>query len=514
MRKTFSMNRTYCFVMATLVFCACNSVPDEVALSLNEAGRNRIELEEVIAHYQESNDKLKLKAAYYLIANMRGQYHYVGEGVEVYQKQFSIMDSIISSETVVDYNQTWKTLQPNTRMPLRKVRDIQVIKADFLISNIEEAFEAWNYPWAKSLSFEEFREHLLPYKLKNEAPENWRKYFQDKYKWVVDSMKDKTDPQEACKLINNDMSKWFYIINLNCPFDLSFNDLLKTRAGRCPQSTQMATYAMRAMGIPVTLDFVPLWANRNSGHDWNALILNNQSIPFLGTEIDPGLYKLDFVMPGSFKSKKAKVYRRSFAPTSGNLLDQNKDISDIPPHFRTNRLLDVTQDYIPVSDVTFEIDPSFSEFKRAFLCVFNNLKWEPIHWGAIVNNSVTFTDMGMDIVYLPAVYLDGEIIPIDSPFLLNKDGSMTPIEPSVSKLINITIDRKYPVADDNKIFPGSNYELLYWNGTWHSLGKQVATDKLLTYNDVPEDALLWLRNLDEGKQERIFTIQKGKPVWW
>jgi len=34
------------------------------------------------------------------------------------------------------------------------------------------------------------------------------------------------------------------------------------------------------------------------------------------------------------------------------------------------------------------------------------------------------------------------------------------------------------------------------------------------YRGVPKGALLWLRNLDEGEQERIFTYENGKQVWY
>ena len=55
-----------------------------------------------------------------------------------------------------------------------KVMDSEVVDADYLAENIEYAFRAWELPWARSLSFEEFCRYLLPYKMGNEAPERWR----------------------------------------------------------------------------------------------------------------------------------------------------------------------------------------------------------------------------------------------------------------------------------------------------------------------------------------------------
>ena len=59
------------------------------------------------------------------------------------------------------------------------------------------------------------------------------------------------------------------------------------------------------------------------------------------------------------------------------------------------------------------------------------------------------------------------------------------------------------------------YELFYWdNGSWNTAGIQVAAADLLTYTDIPNGTIYWLRNLSRGKEERIFTYENGKQVWW
>ena len=68
--------------------------------------------------------------------------------------------------------------------------------------------------------------------------------------------------------------------------------------------------------------------------------------------------------------------------------------------------------------------------------------------------------------------------------------------------------------DGNAIQPGDRYELLYWNREWVSLGKQRADTTFLTYPKAPTNALFWLRNLSRGREERIFTYENGRQVWW
>lgn len=511
-KKAWIMRISVIFVAFICPFCN-NAVPEKVKNVLSEAGKNKTELEKVIRHYQESGSRQKLKAAYYLLENMSEQYHYEGALVEVFDKAFSKMDSIISMGIAIDYTEAWNQLQPRAQRRMKRVYDVKVITSEFLIENIDRSFAAWEYPWARNLSFAEFCKYILPYKLKNEKPENWKAHFQEKYKWILDSLNPNSTSMEACILINQEMSRWFYITKLNCSFDLSFSQINKIKSGRCAESTQLAAYAMRSMGIPVTLEHVPAWANRNSGHDWNGLITPNKTIPFLGTEIDPGVYKIEFPMPGSLRSKRAKIFRKTFEAQDNSLSFQVNDLNRIPGLFRNPKLEDVTRQYVPVSDIEISVKKSYLPFETVYLCIFNYLKWEPIYYAYIESDKANFSDMGRGIVYLPAVYAEGTLTPIDNPFILSDDGTITPIVPDSRKKNNIVIPRKYPVREDNEIQPGTEYELFYWDSEWVSLGRQTAIGASITY-EAPGGALLWLHKIDKGIEERIFTYSNGKQIWW
>jgi hypothetical protein len=76
--------------------------------------------------------------------------------------------------------------------------------------------------------------------------------------------------------------------------------------------------------------------------------------------------------------------------------------------------------------------------------------------------------------------------------------------------------RFMPRNDDNNIRNGDEYELFYWSKTgWQSLGVQTGTESgELIYDNCPTNALFWLRNHTRGKEERIFTYENGKQVFW
>jgi hypothetical protein len=73
-----------------------------------------------------------------------------------------------------------------------------------------------------------------------------------------------------------------------------------------------------------------------------------------------------------------------------------------------------------------------------------------------------------------------------------------------------------PRNDDNGVMAGQLYELFFWDNKWISLGRQTASNKTyrLHYKNAPSNALFLLRNLTKGKEERIFTYEGGKQVWW
>ena len=68
--------------------------------------------------------------------------------------------------------------------------------------------------------------------------------------------------------------------------------------------------------------------------------------------------------------------------------------------------------------------------------------------------------------------------------------------------------------DDNNVRIGDTYELFYWDMDWVSLGKQIADDFSLTFHHVPHNALLLLRDLTRGTDERIFLYKDVKQIWY
>lgn len=508
------------FLIFTLIGAGCSnrqSAESDGNLDLvcQSAKKNQEEIRKVIRHY--SSDPLKSKAVRFLIANMVDQYHYEGKGIGQMNHTFLIMDSLLRSGHGI-FDKSWDSIQaihpPPGMETVKPVRDIETLRSDFLIKNIDLAFNTWHYPWARGLSFEEFCEYILPYKVTNETPDDWRQKYQERYAYLLKSHQT-LDAKAVCLLINKDLKKWFYVnAKFGCRWNVNSSDLEKTHTGKCSEATQLAAYAMRAMGLPVTMDFCPFWGNKNLGHEWDALMYHGKMLHFVGSESDPGKVKLEFTREYWIKRKMPKVFRHTYAIQSNSLATIANSLNNIPPLFQDRHIVDVTEKYAATGDIILWLNGDVAGAAYAYLTVFSRANWQPVFWSKInFFNRVKFTNMGKGIVYLPVYYQHDETVPAGDAFFYNKEGVIEKLIPDLSRHVKIIIDAKYPEGKSNKIIAGENYELFYWNKAWLSLGRHKATGNTLTYSNVPSGALLWVRNVDKGVDERIFIYKDNKQLW-
>ena len=167
-----------------LILFSCQNTPtDNLEQALKLAGENRIELEKVLEHYGKNPaDSLKLKAAKFLIENMEPYFFLASPELDDYYRK---LDSIFS------LNESWEKLTEEQEVLLSQLQqwgmpncqaipDLQYVSAEFLIDNIDQAFEAWKSPFAGDLSFEDFCEYILPYKANvSDRPDFWRSAYRD-----------------------------------------------------------------------------------------------------------------------------------------------------------------------------------------------------------------------------------------------------------------------------------------------------------------------------------------------
>lgn len=469
----------FSIILLFILAVSCDQIPQDVQLVLDKAGSNRVEFEKVISHYKASGKKQKLKAAYFLIANIEGKkseyYTYNEKAYEIFHQGKKTKINRVKYNK--EMNRVIDSLKSTSVLSPLVVLDLDVISAAYLIENIDLAFETWSEPWASHFTFEEFCEYVLPYRIANEPLSDWRKEFYNKYKWVKDSVNNVSDTREIVLYLNDLVGMDFWVEDfLELPY-VSVTLLDKVRAGGCNQRYLLMISILRAMGIPAMLDHAPLQNNTYKAHSWTVYINSDHKFyPFDGGRPRRKLFELDN-LPHAFLDSMSipladgfgsNVFRYTFSNNKNSLGAKIKDWSLIPPLFHTEGIVNVSKDYLfnqqKELKYTFSPDELIAD-SLVYLSVFGygeNIR--EADWAVLKGREVSFFNIGTKAVYLISQYKDKKLIPISYPILL-QDTTKTILIPNFSNKQRIVLTRKsnisllmqgYANAMINAVFEGSN----------------------------------------------------------
>ena len=172
-------------IIALVAFSGCSKDDLYLHYALKAAGNNKKELKAVLKHYRTvDKDPEKLKAAKYLIANMPAHYSYRDTAAinHYYSQALEILGTGPSPDWQRD---TLRQISDHQYAGItsRIISDVEVMTADYLIYNIDHAFNQWKTrPWAKQLSYQEFRDWVLPYKVTElQSLDAWRDILSEYY---------------------------------------------------------------------------------------------------------------------------------------------------------------------------------------------------------------------------------------------------------------------------------------------------------------------------------------------
>lgn len=151
-------------------------------------------------------------------------------------------------------------------------KDIETIKGDYLIQNLENAFKAWRSSAIKTTSFDDFCEYILPYRVSVEPIQDWRPAYTDKFKWVNEQISAK-GLQAALPYVKDNYDSWFvnnWKEKRTEPLPrLGSLQLLFRKQGPCSDIASMSVFTMRSQGIPAAVNIIPFWATATEAHYTN-----------------------------------------------------------------------------------------------------------------------------------------------------------------------------------------------------------------------------------------------------
>ena len=420
-----------------LLFASCGERnPYTLENALKLSGANRGELEKVLSRY--AHDSLKHRAAVFLIKEMPFYFSYVDNHYS--DSLYGVLGQFADSGTYD--REKYRPIERRRYAQYGKVADITTVPADYLIENIEYSFKVWReQPWGKHVSFEDFCEFILPYRIKDEPLTRWKKELYHRYKPVLDSLYAGTDVVEACGKLNQHLASlpWHYTADFSKPH-LSALFLDKHRVGDCEDMSDLSLYIMRAVGIPVCKDTYFYSPGNMYGHCWNAVLDTNRvTLSYFYKSGDPQRGK-------QLGYSKGKVHRYCYE-TRKDILDHLFRGEYVPPVFRNYSLKDVSGNYFPDTEANFKCEYlEGTDGGSVWMAAFSPWGWVPIGRGDYAEGTVRFRHFEPNYYYA-VLHYDGqgnERIAAP-PFRVDSANVLHQLRPA-GRCETMVLKRKYPFS--------------------------------------------------------------------
>ena len=420
-----------CLLM-TVLSVDCTHQPS-IADVLDSAGPNRSELEAVLSHYKTNdNNPQKLQAAEFLIKNMPAHYSYAGDAIyEYYEYAAGILaDKSLSQEQQRDSLLSITDLKYRD-LPDHTVSDAQVIKADFLIKNIDTSYDRWvNCDWARQITFDEYLEWLLPYKaIELQELDAWRDtllaHFGKGLEHPIKNDVEYNTTIATADMLRNDayngLNRYGLYTRAGLPL-LSAHLQAAQTYGNIPDYALTAVLVFRSAGIPAVWDETPVGSRGTAATRWYTIISDRGE--HLNSEWD-----FATMVGGSFfpYERGPKVYRGTYAINPERWEYRQNAKYQYP--FELGRK-DVTSQYFLVSDIAVPIEKGIrKQIKDKYVYIASAVRseekpWQIVDLGVMKHGKATFHDMGREVLYQIQGYNGETLIPISEPFILHKDGSI------------------------------------------------------------------------------------------
>ncbi len=413
-------------------------------ISLEEKTAINPGLQKALEHYRYPKDSLKRRALLFLIENMENK---KGYALRETKKFIAVYEAVCKTgeKNGVDNKSIYIPAQfrkeARAEFSGQHYSDLHSITAELIIENIEYAFKAWQFPWAKHLSFEEFCEYVLPYRISEEPLSPWRKYLFEQQKDFISLLLKEgiNDPVEVVKRLNDRLLGDFVFCSKISPPYLSVRELYRHPAGQCEHRYLLFTALARTLGLPVAIDFSPQYTRYPGSHSWTVLTNDghNKILAFNGGD---KWAELPFT---GFKAYR-NTYKNYIKPKDKYL-----------PYLFTNpNYIDVSGEYpLDVFKYTMLLD---NPVKKNDIFLFNfgmGTVLVPIAMGEVEDHTAVFKNciFREEGLVVPVVYENGIQKIYGNPVVVKRNDAPQVFTPADS-VCKIRVVRKYPISGDMRGF--------------------------------------------------------------
>lgn len=287
-----------------------------------------------------------------------------------------------------------------------------------------------------------------------------------------------------------DVMEQFEWVGASTGFAPKASSLLKARTGNCRDEASFTVFMCRSLGIPAAIDFTPHWGNRSLSHSWSVLILpDGKSTPFYMGCVpgDTAHYYHSYLKP--------KIFRHRFQ-LNREIAKDMKDEQSVPKLFRAADWIDVTEEYYETTDVTRDVPEKYKDRKIAYICVFDNREWVPVHYGKVKDGKVLFPKMGRNVMYVSAFYENGRVVPFGDPFHILPDGTVKNVHVDTKHKCTLKLTRKYPFFGAQDFF---NFRMMQGKFQGSNTADFSKTTDLYYFNEVTNGGWYEFPVTDTGK---------------
>lgn len=439
----------FIWLMVIIELCsACNCLDTRLNNALEVAGNNRVELEKVLERYKNC-DKQKYRAACFLIRNMPFYNSYEGEALQKYLHYFET-HSINNRGAQIIVDSLLKVEGPFYMSMLAKKRDIETVDSAFLVEHIDWAFKVWReQPWGKNVSFDDFCEYILPYRIGNEPLSFWRKDIYERYNPLLDSIRKTEladDPLQAAQVLLTHLRKWKYRYTGLFPKGPHVGPkILDWKAGSCREFADCLIYVLRAVGIPCGVDKVMVRGDLNMAHFWNFVLDKNGD-----TYVTDLSNQNRWMKAPDFDLAKGKVYRTTYSLNEEMVKRANK-ISKIDSKFKYPFFHDVTSIYADSLALDISIPESLLYYlpereELIYLCMASKQNWIPVDYTSYLGNGVVFRGVAGGVTCMLVSDRDNALTPLCTPFHIDCRNGILHFFTPQKELCDINLYTKYPIG--------------------------------------------------------------------
>ncbi len=515
--KVYKIKPYYLLLLLTMLLVSVGclksnkpGIPEPVRRVINQAELHKVAFLNAMVSYDNPEDSLKLKALYYLIANMGSHYEITYKISDSTGKRYTI--------PIADYPD-YQTLKKHLRLLKEKdsslkvmhdtiLLDIKTVSSQLLTTNTDTAFKSWANPLYNQniYSFNDFCQYILPYRVANEKAEPFRHFFRSRYSDKIFNLlhPSQVNPVSLTsrihQLVVNDVHfDKRYEIHYNYP---DLNEIASAHKGNYRDIALYEVKAFRSFGIASTMDYTPYFADSSGGYFWPAVMVSGQHfIPVLY----PGFSTDYLTKPG----KISKVYRRIYSDDTTSLFRIKKMSEHTPAFLGQFNYDDVTDEYVPTANINVTLTDTA---RYAYLAVFNGGSWHPVQWSNSQNQLQThFSKMGVDILYLPMIVRNERTLPAGQPFLLEKDGTVKVLDGQTNKPAKKHILSL--ISPHQFLQPNQTYFLYQWNNSQWQKIKSAHSGNKGTLNTSLKPYTLYLISQENSAKwfddERPFIVKNS-----